>query len=227
MLIWQKFKFGIFDVDGTLFDNMELCADAFLEIIKEFNLPESPGKIRKIYLETNGMNLDDQLKFIFDRYHIKYDGLLIKNLNKKFFGSRDSSKAWQNAPLFDKTGSLLKALRENGVKLFISSGSNTDEIIFRLKKAGILEYFELVLGAEKIPKGQKHFENIANFCGLAPQKFASGAFLASDGPNDMAIAKKAGIFAIGITNTVSAGKLKSAGANLVISSIGKLEKMDF
>lgn len=227
MLIWKKFKFGIFDVDGTLFDNMPLCADAFFEIIKNFNFLESPEEMRKIYLETNGMNLNDQFKLFFNKNGKKYDTALIAKLNKNFFSLRDNSLEWQNAPLFAGTELLVKTLRANGVKNFVSSGSNTDEVIFRLKKAGILEYFELVLGAEKIFKGLKHYAEFAKNTGISLQKFASQAFLASDGPNDMALAKKAGIYAIGITNTVSAEMLESAGANAVISSFSELKKMEF
>ncbi len=225
MLIWQKFKFGIFDADGTLFDNMALCADAFWEIIKGRYLPEK--EVKKIYLETNGMNLNDQFKLVFDKYGVNYNNALIKKLNKEFFDLRDNSKAWQNAPLFPGIKTLLKNLKQNGVKNFVSSGSNANEIIFRLKKAGIMKYFDLILGAEKIPKGKKHIGRFAEFCGLSPQKFAPKAFLASDGPNDMALAKSAGIFAIGITNTVSAAKLKSGGANAVILNISKLSNLEF
>lgn len=227
MLVWQKFKFGVFDIDGTIFDNMGLCADAFFEIIKNFNLREKQEEVREIYLETNGMNLNDQFKLFFDKNGIKYDAALVAKINKDFFALRDNSEAWQNAPLFTGAESLFMKLSANGVRLFISSGSNTDEMLYRLKNAKVLKYFELVLGAEKIPKGQLHFNELAKKCGVLTQIFASQAFLASDGPNDMALAKKAGIFAIGITNTVSETKLKSAGADLVISNIGELININF
>ncbi len=225
MRIWQKFKFGIFDVDGTIFDNMALCADAFLEIVKKYNLPEK--EVRKIYLETNGMNLNDQLKLVFRKCGVKYDSALIEKLNKSFFNLRDNSKEWQNAPLFPEIKILLAKLKQNGVKTFISSGSNTAEVEFRLKKSGILRYFALALGAEKIPKGVGHFEEFARYCGVSKKEFFKNAFLLSDGPNDMELAKKAGIFAVGITNTVNAEKLKSVGADIVISKAEELADIDF
>jgi len=128
---------------------------------------------------------------------------------------------------FPDVEKLIKKLTAENIKLFISSGSNTDEVIFRLKKAEILKYFEIALGGDKIPKSQKHIDFFANFCGLAPQKFASQTFLVSDGPNDMALAQKAGIFTIGITNTVSAAELKLAGANIAISNFKKLSNLKF
>ncbi len=225
MKLYQKFKFGIFDVDGTLFDNVPIMINAFRETVKKYDLPEKA--VRRIYTETNGMNLNDQFKLVFDKYSVKYDDILINKLNKEFFDLRDNWKEWQNSPLFPGIKPLLKSLKENNIKLFISSGSNTDEIIFRLKKAGIPEYFNLILGGDKIPKGLGHISQFANFCGLTPQNFASGAFLISDGPNDMAIAKSAGIFAIGITNTVSPDKLKSGGADAIISSINELINLNF
>lgn len=225
MRLWQKFKFGIFDVDGTIFDNMGLCVDAFWEIVKKYKLPEK--EVRKIYLESNGMNLNDQFKLVFEKYGVKYDGALVKKLNKSFFNLRDNWEKWQNAPLFFGIKELLEKLSANGVKIFVSSGSNADEVVFRLEKAGILKYFDLVLGAEKIPKGLKHFEEFAKHCGVSPKEFSKNAFLLSDGPNDMALAKKSGIFAIGIANTVSTDKLKSSGADLVVEDAGELLDWEF
>jgi phosphoglycolate phosphatase-like HAD superfamily hydrolase len=204
---------------------MPLSTDFVWEVIKKYDLPEKESK--KFSIETNGMNFNDQIKMIFEKNMIPYDDVMIAKLNKEFFSLRDNSPKWQNAPLFPGVKKLLKTLHKNGVKNFISSGSNTDEITFRLKKMGILEYFDLVLGAEKIPKSQKHIDIFANFCGLSLQKFASSAFYASDGPNDMTLAQKAGIYAIGITHTVSDAKLKSAGANLTISNFEKLTKLEF
>lgn len=227
MKLWQKFKFGIFDADGTLFDNMETSADAFLKVIKDFKLQGASDAVRKIYLETNGMNLNDQFKLFFDNNGVGYNNALIGNLNKEFFDLRDNWEKWQNAPLFPGTKSVLQNLKENGVKIFISSGSNTDEVIFRLKKTEIMEYFGLVLGGEKTPKGQKHIDLFAKFCGLSPKNFASQAFFTSDGPNDMTLAKNAGIFAIGISNTVNIEKLSSAGADLIVSNLNALAKLEF
>lgn len=225
MTIRKKFKFGIFDVDGTIFDNMPLCADAFLMTIKNFTLPQK--ETRKIYLETNGMNLNDQFKLVFEKYKILHNKTLITKLNKEFFALRDNRKAWQNAPLFPGFKSLFKKLKRKRITLFISSGSNTNEIISRLKKTKIFAFFDLVLGAEKIPKGAKHISRFANFCGLSRQKFASQTFFISDGPNDMKLAQSAGLFSIGITNTVIANRLKAAGANKVIKKADELLNIIF
>ena len=72
----------------------------------------------------------------------------------------------------------------------------------------------------------RHFEEFAKCRGIPLKEFLKNSFLVSDGPNDMTLAQKAGIFAIGITNTVSADKLKSAGADLVVSDIGKLANLE-
>lgn len=220
MMLLKKFNYGIFDVDGTLFDNIDIITDAFWKIIKKLSLPKS--ETLKIYRETNGMNLNDQFKLIFDKYSVKYDNALINKLNKKYFDLRDNWKKWQNAPLFSGTKSLLKTLRANNIKLFISSGSNTNDVAFRLQKAGILEYFTLVMGAEKIPKGPEHYNEFAAYCQENIQDFTAKAFLISDGPNDMALAKNANMFAVGITNTIGAEKLKAAGANLIIKNFKEL-----
>lgn len=224
MQIWQKFKFGIFDIDGTIFDNMPLSADAFCAVLKNFNLPEKDA--RKIYLETNGMNLSDQLKLVLEKYKKYFDDAVIKTLSEKFFQIRDNSPGWKNSPLFPGIKPLFEKLREAKINIFASTGSNTQETKSRLKTSGILDYFSLVLGDDEIPKGQKHFEKFAKYLKIDKKVFNSRAFFYSDGPSDMAIAKKFGIFAVGVTNTVDASKLKSAEADLTVSSAADLFKKE-
>lgn len=83
-------------------------------------------------------------------------------------------------------------------------------------------YFTYVLGAEKIPKGDKHIEEFAKYCKIDTDEFSDNTFLVSDGPNDMRLAKTSSIFAVGITNTVSAEELSSAGANIIIANFDEL-----
>ena len=224
MQIWQKFKFGVFDVDSTIFDNLALSANVFFETVSEFKLPE---EAREIYLETNGMNLDDQYKLVFDKYKVRYDDSVIKDLHDKFFDLRDNSDKWKKSPLFSGFKELLEKLRGNGVKNFVSSGSNTEDVASRLKNAGILQCFSLVLGAEKIPKGAGHIEKFAEYCKISPDEFSRQTFLLSDGAHDMALAKKSDIFAIGVTNTLDTEKLRSAGADMVIDDAGELINQEF
>jgi len=63
--------------------------------------------------------------------------------------------------------------------------------------------------------------------GLSLEQFAQQSVYFGDGPGDMRLAKEAGIFAIGVAQTVSPDLLKEAGADLVIEKIGDALEIDW
>jgi phosphoglycolate phosphatase-like HAD superfamily hydrolase len=123
-----------------------------------------------------------------------------------------------NSPeLFEGTREVLWQLREEGIELFLSSGSKSSSTKIRLEKAGLDEFFTLVVGSE-LPK-REHIPYLAQSLGLSLEDFASQAFLIGDGWIDMVSGIHYGLYSIGITNTLSPDLLRRAGAKEVISSL--------
>lgn len=211
----KNFDFVVFDVDGTLVNNMPLIHQVFAEILKK-ELGISREKSIKFLDSRTGLPIQRIFKEILAIYH--------KDKNTKKITDLFLRKVREGtSPPFEGAKSVLRELRKN-LQIFSISGNSTENIKISLKKASLINYFDLVLGSEKFPKGKKHIEIFAKKVGLSFREFTSRTFLVGDGARDMAIAYKYGIYAIGIANTVSATKLYDSGADEVINNLEELIK---
>jgi len=210
-----EFKYALFDNDGTLIDNMDASAKAFSQICKKAGIPVAIGK--ELHLRTAGTPLIEQVKQIFQKFQKSND--LLENLSNSFFEIRSSLPEWQNAAAFPGVKDVLKRLSYEGIEIFVTSGSRTEETIESLIRNKLYGCFSLVLGGDEIPKSTGHIKKFAEFAGKSLEDFCKSSIIIGDGTNDMKIAKKLNIYSVGIVNTVSAKRLKKAGANEVISEI--------
>lgn len=114
---------------------------------------------------------------------------------------------------------MLKDLKTRGFKLFVSSAGYHDNVVESIKRARLEEFFDLILGNPsryKSTEKESHLKTITQFLGVPFRDFSSVAFFLGDSVNDMAVAKRNNVFAIGITTTVDESVLKAAGADAVI-----------
>lgn len=221
MIIWNKFKYGVFDVDGTIVDIMPIYTELFYQLLKRnFDIPENISK--PYYLETAGTVLPSQFHGILKQQNIPPNEEKIKTMVSEFF--KESAK--QNPLIFPGVYKTLKFLNQKGIKLFAMTGSRGSHTIKRFEQNKILQFFSLILGSEKIPKGPRHIEEFSKFCNVPLKHFSRSAFLCGDAAHDMEIAKEAGIYPIGITNTVSSDRLRSAGASTIIKNFKDLLNID-
>jgi phosphoglycolate phosphatase len=122
---------------------------------------------------------------------------------------------------------LLQTFKEKGYRVLITSGSSTGAMIKRIYDLGILNNIDFLLGFDTYKKSKKHMEILAENENMSLEEFAKQSIYFGDGPGDMQIAKDAGLYAIGVAQTVSSELLKDAGADLVLDKIGDALKMDW
>jgi phosphoglycolate phosphatase-like HAD superfamily hydrolase len=213
-------KFGVFDFDGTIADTMPVYFHLSSQIIeKEYGLDAT--EFEKFSMLYTGIPIDD----LFERFLVSKNkptdkiGEHIKN----FFATANA----MDFPLFEGAKETIENIYNKGIKLFISTGSQTDKTKERLEKSGILKYFSLVYGSSEIDKGPKHIEDFADFSGLSLEEFSASAFFIGDGPGDMKIAKACKMNAIGVPHTFEREYLIAAGADFVLERITDLSEFDF
>ena len=122
--------------------------------------------------------------------------------------------------LFEGVEELLSQLSQKGIKLFATTGSKTTRATQHLEKAGILSFFTAIAGSE-MPK-REHIPYFASQVGLPLEDFAKQAFLISDGPVDLHLAAKYGVYPAGVAQTLEPSLLFKQGAAEIISNLGEL-----
>jgi phosphoglycolate phosphatase-like HAD superfamily hydrolase len=205
-----KFKYGIFDTDGTLIDNRKIYRWILPKILP-FSFLDS-----ELSLPTTGFPIPGWAKIFHRIPGLAKAVLLAERLTLKLADFLD----FFQPRLFEGTEEVLSQFEKRGLKLFATTGSKTQRAIDRLRDLGILEFFTLVIGSE-LPK-KEHFKVFAQRVNLSLEDFAKEAFFISDSPIDLNLAKKSGIYSIGISTTFKPEYLFRAGAKKVISNLKEL-----
>lgn len=215
-----KTKYIVSDLNGTLVDAMQIYTRVFCDVVKRHTGIESPN-IAAYTVAATGTPWDEQFSHILESHELP------ENEVPKMMDEFCNTIYDESYLLFPKAEELLKLFKTRGYKVFITSGSGTGQMMKRLYEAGIFPYVDCLLGFDIYKKGPKHLEMLAEKEGLSLKKFSSQSVYFGDGPGDMRLAKNAGLFAIGVAQTVDPEILKEAGADLVIEKIGDALKIDW
>ncbi len=209
----NHYRYAIFDLDGTLDNQMPHYTRAFVSACTEKGIPENG--LAEGYANTAGTPLHQQFLNVLGKNGTQS---VVESAVTRFWQLVDKN---EQPNLFPGARELLRTLYAQGKSLYITTGTETSRAQRRLREMELKQYFTLVLGQSPgMEKGSQHLHKIQEHSQNA--EFFSRAFYLGDGPADMRYAREHGILAIGITNTVPAEKLKEAGAEYIIE---KLEQM--
>jgi len=183
----RAFEAVIFDMDGTL-------ADTFPTVVRIFN---------QLAAERTGreMSLEDLLP---------YFGPPETEIFKHFFPGEEEHRLvveefyrlsradGQAIKPFAGIGELLAELRQDGLRLAVYTGASTEAGRIRLGHAGLLDFFDEVLGGDQVANYKPHPEGIIKLVerfGLEPR----AAMFVGDTTADIAAGRGAGTAVAAVT----------------------------
>jgi len=208
-------KFVVTDIDGVILDRMAIYGEVFSDLLnKGFQIDRELSK--NIFFSTAGTPINQQFKLAINESGAYVRNGVIRLLVKLFF--RTSSE--REISFFLGAKEILEKMAMEGIGLFATSGSNTDEIVKIMRDENV--FYSMILGSEKTEKSSEHISLFASSLKINREEFAENALYIGDGPRDMEIARECGIFAVGITNTVKESVLREAGADAIITDICQL-----
>ena len=141
-----KIRAAIFDMDGTLVDNMHFHQQAWFS-----------------FLEDQGLNVT------LEEYHAKNAGILpeimarffpeVTDLEALYALGRKKEEKYQeiyrpHIKALPGLESFLSTLRLAGVKIGLATAADRGNIDFTLEALGIREHFDVIIGAEEVSKGK-------------------------------------------------------------------------
>ena len=174
----------IFDMDGVIFDSERIVCDLWIDFAKENGMSGMDELIikcigindnatKKLFLEAygEGCPYDEYKKVISQKYHELYDG--------------------GRLPMKPGVKELLGFLKENDIKTALASSTKVKTVTNQLTDAGILEYFDVVIGGDMVTKSKPDpeiFLEAADKLGVDPTK----SFIIEDSLNGIKAAYAAG-----------------------------------
>jgi len=204
----------LFDLDGTILDTREVILVsmqyAHSKVLGAENLPSDEELLSLV-----GIPLREQMEhFSPDKYNELIEAYLDYNEEVQDEMLKD----------FPGTAETLASLREQGYRMTVVTSKRREPAIYGLERTGLLEYFELVFGAddtkEHKPKPSPLL-HAAEHMGVYPED----CVYIGDSPYDMLAARAANMYAIGaLWGMFSKESLIDAGAQILISHISELAK---
>jgi len=210
----REAKAAVFDMDGTIVDNMRYHTRAWLELAASLGEELAPEVFDR---DTAGRKTDEILRWLLGRE-------LSREELDRLGGSKEARYRELYAPhLAPLPGflELLTRLERAGVKRAIASAAPRENRALVLSGLELASRFEAVVGAEDAPRGKPApdiYLAAAQRLGVAPARCL--AF--EDAANGVLAARAAGMEAAAVLTTTTEEALRAAGARWVLSDFTRL-----
>jgi HAD superfamily hydrolase (TIGR01509 family) len=139
-------KAVLFDLDGTLIDSMSVWKTIDIKFLGDYGL-ELPGDLQN---SIEGMSFTETAYYFKERFQFKESVEEIKNIwNKMAYKEYTTT-----IPLKDGVINLLHHLKENGIKMGISTSNSKELVQGVLCAKKISHFFDTVLTSCEVKKGK-------------------------------------------------------------------------
>ncbi len=175
----------LFDLDGTLLDDLPLIADVAADVMHQaFGTEAEEARIH--YLATTGMPFEAQLAQLYPQASPAERSSVART-----FHQRKVTEAYARAKPFPEVPKLLKTLASARWNLAVTTGAETEMAELLLEREGLRYWFDDVLGSAEGTK-REHLAEYRRRYGSARM------FLVGDSRFDMEAAQGvAGVTALG------------------------------
>lgn len=209
----SKYKAAIFDMDGTMINNMPYHQKAWQAFLKkhDINLTEDEFKHK-----ISGKKNDQIFEIVFGQ-KLSADNLL-KYTEEKEQLYREIYKS----DIEEVTGlkATVDILRQNEIKLAIATTAPKKNRDFGLEELGLVNTFTTILGDEHVTIGKPHPEiylSTARQLGVTPNE----CIVFEDTPSGIASGKDAGMTVVGILTSHTPEELKRA--DFIVNDFAHIE----
>ena len=208
----------LMDFNGVIINDEPLQMQAYREILKNENIELTEAD----YYSCLGMDDRTFIEAAYKRADKSFTAEKITEIN-------DAKTAkWRTIvdkemPLFDGVENFVRKMSQS-FALGVVSMARREEIEYVLNKVGLLGNFAIIVSAEDVSnckpdpecyhKGFNQIDAFRTRSGSNPIVHGD-CLVIEDSPPGIVAGKRAGLKTLGITNTVSAQKLRDAGADSV------------
>lgn len=188
----------VFDMDGVLFDTERLIIECWREVASHMDICEidrlaqdsigsnrAATKIR--FLEGLGENFD------FDQFDLEVHETFFKKLDE------------EGIPVKLGVYEILEYLKGAGIKIGLASSTKEESVRSHLKRSGIEDYFEVIIGGDRVKASKPDPEIYLLACeklGVLPKH----AIAIEDSYNGVRAASAAGLLTIMVPDLLPATK---------------------
>jgi HAD superfamily hydrolase (TIGR01509 family) len=205
---------AVFDLDGTLVDNMRFHGDAWLAVARRLGGAPTREDVERRWA---GKKHDETIFLVTGRWPTPEEAARVslekELLYRQLYGPHLAPMPGLRA--------FLDRLRDAGVRLALATASPDENRAFVLDGLGLAPLFEVVAGPEGVARGKPApdiFLAAARSLALPPEECL--AF--EDAVNGVRAARAAGMEVVGVATGSPAPELRQAGAAHVLTDYGAI-----
>lgn len=171
----KSYKAVVFDMDGVIFDSERLVIECWKVVADKYGIDD----IEEACYECLGVNRIETKEKFLHRYGKEFPYDLYKDeMSRLYHDLYDDGRL----PMKVGVTELLQYLKENKVKVALASSTRSQVVEQELQDAGILDYFQVVVGGDMVERSKPQPDIFLKACeelGVAP----SEAFAIEDSYN--------------------------------------------
>jgi len=212
-------KLAVFDCDGTLVDGQAAVCEAMETAFGQAGLP-APDRsaVRRIV----GLSLPQAVRVLAPDAEAERQGAAVEAYKAAFRASREEGRLEE--PLYDGMADLLRDLHEASWTLAVATGKSDRGLAMCLAGHGIAGLFTSLQTADRHPS--KPDPAMLEAALAEAGALAKEAVMIGDTSFDMAMARAAGVRAIGVAwGYHTEAELIEAGAYAVASDVSQLKDL--
>jgi phosphoglycolate phosphatase len=212
-------RLAIFDCDGTLVDSQHTICGAMEEAFARSGLP-APARERT--RRVVGLSLVEAMRAMLPGAEPELHSALAEDYKRAFHAMRGRGEV--DEPLYEGIVELIRTLDEEGWLLGVATGKSDRGLGLCLAHHGLERRFVTLQTADRHPS-KPHpsmIEAALAESGAAPEL----SMMIGDTSFDMAMAKAAGVTAVGVTwGYHDADELRAAGADHVVGHPSEIARL--
>lgn len=189
-------KAVIFDIDGTIVDNMHLHAEAFARFAERHGLPPLTSEDRA---RLDGRRNSEIFPILFKRDVPRTEWLAYEEEKEGLY--RELSRG-RLLPMKGLQG-LIDRLRESGIAMALATSAPEPNVTHTLRELGLADAFPVIVRGDQVPRGKPApdvFIEAARRLGVAP----ADCLVFEDAPMGIAAAQAAGMPVVALTTSFEA-----------------------
>jgi beta-phosphoglucomutase len=186
----------IFDIDGTIVDNMHLHAEAFAVFAERHGLPPLTTEDRA---RLDGRRNSEIFPILFKREVPREEWLAYEEEKEGLY--RELSRG-RLQPMKGLQG-LIERLRASGIAMALATSAPEANVTHTLRELGMSDVFAVIVRGDQVPRGKPApdvFIEAARRLGMAP----SECLVFEDAPMGIAAAQAAGMPVVALTTSFQA-----------------------
>lgn len=143
----KEFQAVVFDMDGVIFDSERMVILCWQEVADKYQIDNVEAVCRRCL----GMNREASKEEFLQQYGRDFPYDAYKAEMSALFHERCSGG---RLPKKKGVVELLTALKQNGKKIALASSTRLEIVKKELKDAGIMDYFDVIIGGDMVEKSK-------------------------------------------------------------------------